>query len=66
MYQFLKSTKSASDVPPQWSIPPIEGTREGEAVGMIVSFQDRGHGMTTERRAMTFFYAQSEGEDSFA
>lgn len=21
----------------------------------VISFQDRGHGMTTERRAMTFF-----------
>ncbi len=24
----------------------------------VISFQDRGHGMTTERRAMTFFYAR--------
>ncbi len=25
---------------------------------MDVPFQDRGHGMTTERRTMTFFYAR--------
>lgn len=26
----------------------------------VISFQDRGHGMTTERRTMAFFYARIE------
>ncbi len=25
----------------------------------VISFQDRGHGMTTERRTMAFFYART-------
>ena len=32
-------------------------SREGGTVNVTVPFQDRGHGMTTERHAMTFFCA---------
>lgn len=46
--------KSALAGPPLGPIQIIQGYREGE-MAPVISFQDRGHGMTTERRTMAFF-----------
>ena len=49
--------KSALADPPTGPIQDLQGYREGE-MAPVISFQDRGHGMTTERRTMAFFYAR--------
>jgi hypothetical protein len=50
--------KSALAGPPSTPIQFVQGYREGE-MAPVISFQDRGHGMTTERRTMAFFYART-------
>ena len=51
--------KSASADPSGGPIQLLQGYREGE-MAPAISFQDRGHGMTTERRTMAFFCARSK------
>lgn len=53
-----ENSKSASADRPNRPIQFLQGYREGE-MAPVISFQDRGHGMTTERRTMAFFCARS-------
>ena len=56
--------KSASAGPPSGPIQNLQGYREGE-MAPVISFQDRGHGMTTERRTMAFFMRAPHTDSDF-